>query len=104
MAPRGANLAPRGDISAPNGAKIWRLRTTANLALNWRQVGVYLGKRVTTLSDRFLAPNFDFLAPKSVFGASHRRQNKILAPKSHLAPLLLAPKPFLAPRFSGGLL
>jgi len=46
----------------------------ANLALNWRQVGVYLGKRVMTLSDQFLAPNFDFLAPKTIIGAKYYRQ------------------------------
>ena len=36
-------------------------------APQWRQNGEKLGKRVMTLSDRFLAPNFDVLAPKQRF-------------------------------------
>ena len=37
------------------------------MAPKWRQIGGRLGKRVMTLSDRFLAPNFDVLAPKQRF-------------------------------------
>jgi hypothetical protein len=46
----------------------------AKLAVNWRQIGGELGKRVMTLSDQFLAPIFDFLAPKTIIGAKYYRQ------------------------------
>ena len=59
---------------APIGAKSWRLRTTAKLAPFWRYFGAKLGKRVMTLSDQFLAPIFDFLAPKTIIGAKYYRQ------------------------------
>eukprot|EP00116_Pleurobrachia_bachei_P004540 sb/3464802/ len=56
----GANLAPRGDILAPNGAKIWRLRLCrqfgAKLAPSWRLFGAKW---------RHVAPRGDCKSPKS---------------------------------------
>ena len=51
------------------GAKWRRLAPLGEVVIS------YLGKRAMALSDQFLAPIFDFLAPKIIFGA------KTLAPK-----------------------
>ena len=85
MAPRGdayiisVTYAHRHVAVPPRGAIFWRMANfefaiLAPPGAGWRRVAPIYGKRVMTLSDQFLAPNFDFLAPKTIIGAKYYRQ------------------------------